>query len=214
MNFLIKFSELIKLINRADILFIIRAKFLLFKGYIYIIINRFYYSSKFFIDSPFQIWGKIIITIYGDGHIKIGKNFRAVSDNHRSFIALYSPCKMTTIGSGQIIIGNNVGINGTVMTSRLKISIGDNTMIAPNVIIMDHDAHNPWPIKDRWLYQDNPEEIIIGENVWIGMNCIILKGAKISNGSVIASGSIVNSFVPQNSLAAGNPARFIKNYHD
>ena len=46
------------------------------------------------------------------------------------------------------------------------------------------------------------------------MNCIILKGSKISSDSVIASGSIVNSFVPENSLAAGNPARFIKNYHD
>lgn len=149
---------------------------------------------------------------YGSGSIKIGKNFRAVSHKLRSFITLYSPCKFTVIGRGRIIIGDNVGINGTVIVSRARVSIGDNTMIAPNVIIIDHNGHNPWPVHERWLIQDIPKDIIIGKNVWIGINSLILKGVKIGDGAVIAAGSVVTRNVRSNSLYAGSPAKFVKSY--
>jgi len=200
--------------NDYDLIFIIRARFLLFLGIINIYYYKILYKNRFKIDHPFDVWGSLTMLIYGDGRISIGKNLRAVSNRLRSFITLYSPCTLTTIGAGQIIIGNNVGLNGTVIVARSKVSIGSHTMIAPNVIIMDHNGHNPWPFADRWKVQDEPKAINIGNNVWIGMNCLILKGVTINDGAVIAAGSIVTDDVAENSLSAGNPAIYIKKYYD
>lgn len=185
---------------------------MLLTGQAFLIFNLICHFKSFSINRPFNIWGRMYFLFYGSGSIKIGKNFRAVSHKLRSFITIYSPCKFTVIGDGKIIIGDNVGINGTVIVSRARVSIGDNTMIAPNVIIMDHNGHNPWPVDERWLVQDIPEDIIIGKNVWIGINSLILKGVKIGDGAVIAAGSIVTRNVRCNSLYAGSPAKFVKSY--
>ena len=83
-------------------------------------------------------------------------------------------------------------------------------MIAPNVIIMDHNGHVSSPLNERWIKFDSPSEVIIGHDVWIGMNCIILKGVKIGAGSIIGAGSVVTSDVESGCLYAGNPAKKIK----
>ena len=49
----------------------------------------------------------------------------------------------------------------------------------------------------------------IGDNVYIGSKCIILPGVRIGNNVVIGAGSVVTKDIPDNSVYAGNPARFI-----
>ena len=43
-----------------------------------------------------------------------------------------------------------------------------------------------------------------------GQNAMILKGVKIGTGSVVAAGSVVTHDIPDNSLAAGCPAKVIR----
>ncbi len=205
-------NNMMHFFKAVDIYFLLRAKFLLCIGHFYLLINLICHPRSLSISSRYKIWGRMHFLFYGSGSIKIGNNFRAVSHKLRSYITLYSPCKLSVIGNGKIVIGDNVGINGTVIVSRSEVSVGDNTMIAPNVIIMDHNGHNPWPIHERWLAQDTPKKITIGKNVWIGMNTLILKGVNIGNGAVIAAGSVVTKNVRSNSLYAGSPAKFIKSY--
>jgi len=150
----------------------------------------------------------------GPGLIRIGKYFHAVSDRKRSFITLFSPCHLTTIGNGQIIIGEKVALNGTTITARGKVSIGDRTMIGPNTIIIDHDGHVAWPPEERFTKTGNAKEVIIEHDVWIGMNCLILKGVRIGAGSIISAGSVVTRDVEPNSLYGGNPAKKIKSFVD
>ena len=57
-------------------------------------------------------------------------------------------------------------------------------------------------------YKSKP--IVIEDNVWIGVNVLILKGVTIGHGSVIAAGSIVTRDIPCNCLAAGIPAKVIR----
>ena len=154
--------------------------------------------------------GKIKIFNTWSSSIRIGKSFHAVSARKRSFFTIYSPVHLTIIGDGQIIVGDHVGLNGTTITARKKIIIGDYTMIGPNTIIVDNDGHNAWPPRERWTTSGRSEEIIIENDVWIGMNCTILKGVKIGTGSIIAAGSVVISNVDANSLYAGNSALKIK----
>ncbi|WP_281277633.1 acyltransferase [Leptospira idonii] len=111
--------------------------------------------------------------------------------------------------SAQIKIGNGVGVNGVSITARTKtISIGDGTIIAANVCIMDSDFHSIFPPENRLT---NPgleldSDVIIGKNVWIGTRAVILKGVTIGDNSVIAAGSVVTRSIPENSIAGGVPA--------
>ena len=104
-------------------------------------------------------------------------------------------------------------MNGTsIVAATRRIAIGNGTIIAANVIIMDSDFHQIWPPYERLNNNnhDDNQDITIGENVWICTGCIILKGVNIGDNSVVAAGSIVTGDVPANSLVAGQPARLIK----
>ncbi|MEN6373329.1 MAG: acyltransferase [Smithella sp.] len=204
------------LVNRTnyDIKYLIFELYSLWVGKLSTEFNKFIYGSRLKIEAPFQVWGGIRFLIHGPGSIVIGKKFHAVSTRKRAFSTLFSPCHLTIIGDGKIILGEHVGLNGTTIISRKKISIGSNTMIGPNTIIADFDGHVVWPPSDRWTKSDAGSEIIIESDVWVGMNCIILKGVRIGCGSIIAAGSVVAGDVDPNSLYAGNPARKIKQLND
>lgn len=58
------------------------------------------------------------------------------------------------------------------------------------------------------------QQIIIGNDVWIGSHCLIKSGTKISDGAVIGMGSVVTKDVGPYEIWAGNPARLIKKRFD
>ena len=174
--------------------------------------NKLIYGKSFTIKKGAKIWGRYRLLILGNGSIEIGERFHCVSDRNRSLITLFAPVQLTAFDHGKISIGDNVALNGTAITSAKRISIGDETMIAPNSVIVDTDFHNPWPPEQRWHAKDEAMEIVIGKRVWIGMNVIILKGVTIGDNSVIAAGSVVVHDIEADCLAAGNPARKIKSF--
>jgi acetyltransferase-like isoleucine patch superfamily enzyme len=89
------------------------------------------------------------------------------------------------------------------------IVIGDDCLIGDFTAIMDCDEHRIGPGSPV-----RKEPVTIGRNVWIGRNCLILPGADIGENSVIAAGSVVTHSIPSNSLAAGVPARVIREIQD
>lgn len=50
----------------------------------------------------------------------------------------------------------------------------------------------------------------IGNNVTLGANVLIIGGVHIGNDVIIGAGAVVVKDIPNNSVAAGNPARVIK----
>jgi maltose O-acetyltransferase len=54
------------------------------------------------------------------------------------------------------------------------------------------------------------KEIVIEDGCWIGARVTILGGTHIGKSSIIAAGALVNEDIPENSLAAGVPARVVK----
>lgn len=52
--------------------------------------------------------------------------------------------------------------------------------------------------------EQDDQDVIIEDDVWIGMGSIILKGVKIGRGSVIGAGSIVTRDVPPYTIQAGS----------
>lgn len=174
--------------------------------------------ANFSVGKKANIWGKFYVVMYEPqkSSIIIGDNLWMVSEEKRAGITLYSSCKLTTLRNGKIKIGNNVALNGTVITSKKCIEIGSDSMIAPNVIIVDSDFHALWPPQERkkQVGDELDESVIIGKNVWIGMNTTILKGVTIGDNSLIGAGSIVTKSIPENSIAAGNPAKVLKTFDE
>ena len=76
-------------------------------------------------------------------------------------------------------------------------------------MIYDSDFHDLAP-KTRHESSGASKPVFIGDNVWIGSRAIILKGVEIGDNAVVAAMSVVTRSVPSNSLAAGNPARVVR----
>lgn len=105
--------------------------------------------------------------------------------------------------------GSAVGVNSYLGCSGF-IYIGDDVIIGPNftAIAENHNFDNTQvAIKEQGVKR---APITISNNVWIGCNVTILAGVEIGTGSVIAAGAVVTKSLPPGSLAAGIPARVIR----
>lgn len=100
---------------------------------------------------------------------------------------------------GKITIGNNCRLNGVYVNARKSISIGNNCVMASGVHIMDSNGHQTNSL-DRTKGTDEAEQIVIGNNVWIGLNAIILKGTTIGDNCIVAAGSVVKGTFDANSI--------------
>lgn len=160
-----------------------------------------------------RCWGTVQLIRAPLSRIAFGRNISIISDTYRaSASSLYAPTKIQTFNrTARIEIGDNVGMNGASIVARsCCIKIGSNTMLAPNVVVMDSDFHAAWPPENRNCPSDNDRDVTIGENVWLGLGVIVLKGVAIGNNSIVGAGSIVTRNIPANVVAAGNPAAIVK----
>jgi acetyltransferase-like isoleucine patch superfamily enzyme len=109
--------------------------------------------------------------------------------------------------SGRIRIGDyGLLCPGVRISSASQISIGDNCMIASDAYITDSDWHD---VYNRIAF-GKTEPIEIANNVWIGDSAIVCKGVSIGENSIVGAGSVVVNAIPSNCIAAGNPARVVK----
>jgi acetyltransferase-like isoleucine patch superfamily enzyme len=90
-----------------------------------------------------------------------------------------------------------------------RISLGDDCMMSAQVAFQSSDGH---PIFDRGSgVRLNPaEDIRVGDHVWLSAGVRVLKGVEIGSGSVVGAGAVVASSVPANCIAAGVPARVVR----
>ncbi len=115
----------------------------------------------------------------------------------------------------EIIIGNDCNIGEFChITAINKITIGDGLLTGRFVYIGDN-AHGglSWEeanIPPAKRHLTSKGEIMIGRNVWIGDKVTILGGVTIGDNVIIGAGSIVTHDIPSNSMAAGAPAKIVK----
>ncbi len=108
-----------------------------------------------------------------------------------------------------IRIGRNGFLNyGCVFLDCAPITIGADAQIAPGVHI--YTATHPLDPATRRTGLELARPVTIGDNVWLGGGAIVTPGVTIGDGTVVGAGSVVTRSLPAGVVAAGNPARIIR----
>lgn len=164
--------------------------------------------SSLFYRCPNSVYFEKIGLIREPQHICIGNGVRF---HDYIYLTVWGDSPENVI----ISIGNNCNFGAfNHITAINHIEIGDNCLTGKWVTITDNN-HGTTDKEDlmlppiqRKVTSSGP--VIIGKNVWIGEKSTILSGVTIGDGAVIAANSVVTHNIPAFAVAAGIPAKVIK----
>jgi acetyltransferase-like isoleucine patch superfamily enzyme len=116
------------------------------------------------------------------------------------------------IRPSEIYLGDNIYIAPKFHISARNLSIGNNVLIGPNLLLEcdDHIFHNVG--KTIWSTRDlrNVGFVKIEDDVWLGGNVTVLKNVIIGEGCIVGAGSVITKSLPPYSICVGSPCRPIK----
>jgi acetyltransferase-like isoleucine patch superfamily enzyme len=179
------------------------------------VLGRIYcyiYGVKF--AEGLRPYGFPIIFRHRSASITLGRHVVLNSNPRVNLAGILRKVTLVAMSSGsEIIIGDHTGLSGAVIFAAKSVRIGSYVHIGVNTVIYDTDFHPlDWRARrDNDSSQVPVSPVIIEDDVWIGGNSIILKGVHIGRAAVIGAGSVVTCNIPEGTVWAGNPARFIKN---
>ncbi len=109
----------------------------------------------------------------------------------------------------RVSIGARTFLNyDCVMLDVAPITIGSACQIATRVQFLT--ATHPVDPEPRRLGWESGEPIAIAENVWLGGGVIVCPGVTIGADTVVGAGAVVTRDLPSGVVAAGVPARVIR----
>lgn len=110
---------------------------------------------------------------------------------------------------GAISIGDRTFINfDAIMLDVVPISIGAFCQIGTRVQLLTA-THPIDPVARRSGWECG-EPITIAENVWLGSGVIVCPGVSIGRDTVVGAGAVVTGNLPAGMIAAGVPARVLR----
>lgn len=119
---------------------------------------------------------------------------------------------ITAPGAARVRIGAGSFLNLNVMiASDTLVEIGDHCMFANGCFITDasHRFDDPGrPVTWQGFTTKGPTRI--GNNVWCGAHVVVTSGVEIGERCVIGANSVVTQSIPPYSIAAGAPARVLR----
>jgi maltose O-acetyltransferase len=150
------------------------------------------------------------VLFVGPGQVVLGDGVQFGWKSSPLFYAGYCHVE-TTVPEARIEIGDRTEFNNNLMikSEGAGIRIGKDGLFGANIEIFDSNFHDVHPER-RKAGTQSMAPVEIGDNVFVGMSVKILKGVTIGSDSVIGAGSVVSSSIPAGVIAAGNPARVIR----
>lgn len=151
--------------------------------------------------ARFPIHGQIL-EAFDRGRLEIGEH--AQLEPH-CWITMNLDRAHVRIGGGSLL---NIG---TMVAAEQAVTIGEHCMFGNGCYIGDanHRFDDPdTPITWQGFTSKGP--VSIGDNCWFGVNCAVLSGVTVGERCVIGSNSVVAHDIPPRSIAAGAPARVIR----
>ena len=119
---------------------------------------------------------------------------------------------ITAPAPARVRIGAGSFLNLGVMVAALElVEIGDHCMFANGCFVTDADHRFDDPTRPiTWQGFTSKGPTRVGDNVWCGANVVVTGGVTIGERCVIGANSVVTRDVPAFSIAAGAPARVIR----
>jgi acetyltransferase-like isoleucine patch superfamily enzyme len=150
------------------------------------------------------------VLFFGPGTVSLGEGVQFGWRASPLFYAGYCHVEVSNPDS-RVEIGDRTEFNNNLMikSEGAGIQIGCDGLFGAHVEIFDSDFHDLHPARRR-AGRPKVAPVEIGDNVFVGMGARILKGTTIGSDSVIGAGSVVTGPIPAGVIAAGNPARVIR----
>jgi acetyltransferase-like isoleucine patch superfamily enzyme len=142
-----------------------------------------------------------ILELFSEGRLQVGEG------------TLLEPGVWLTGGQqGRIRIGKGVFLNQGVMVAATGlVEIGDHCMAANGCFITDGDHRFDDPTRPvTWQGFTSKGPTRLQDNVWLGANVVVTSGVTIGARSVVGAGSVVTRDIPPGVIAAGAPAKVIR----
>ena len=161
-------------------------------------INRHAARGGFYVRYPVE--GEVLEAL-DSGRLRVGEG------------TLFEPgCWLTLGPQARIEIGAGCFLNrGTMLAALERIEIGDHVMFANNCFVGDADHRYDDPdVPVTWQGFVPRGPVRIGDNVWFGVNCVVTGGVEIGDRAVIGANSVLTEDVPAGTIAAGAPAKVIR----
>jgi acetyltransferase-like isoleucine patch superfamily enzyme len=141
-------------------------------------------------------------------HQRKGGRFVLLGDH----VCLYRDTIIETGTGGYVGIEEHASLHPSCYISAFKspIVIGKGVMLAPFCVLYSHShgLEQNVPIREQPLTSNGP--IIIEDEAWLGACVTVLSGVRIGKGAAVGAGSVVTKDIPDNAIAAGNPARVMR----
>lgn len=101
------------------------------------------------------------------------------------------------------------GLTSHVVGENIVVSIGEDLLSAHHVRILTSDMHG---LIDTVTgdFINPAQSVQIGPHVWLAEDSTVLKGSKMGFGSVLGLGSILTRDIPPRCIAAGIPAKVVR----
>ena len=123
----------------------------------------------------------------------------------------------STEAGPKIVIGSGckIGRRATI-SARNRIVLEADVLLAPSVLIMDHNHEFSDPEKP--IHAQGVTEggrIFIERNCWLGHGAAILCGSRdlsLGRNSIVGANAVVTKSFPPFSIIAGNPATLVRTY--
>jgi len=132
------------------------------------------------------------------GTMRVGDRFAIRAQQTRAALA--------TGPGGTLLVGDRVFINqGAVIHADVSVTIGSHVLVGDGVAVCDTDFHEVEPGAGV-----RRAPIVVGDGVWLARSVLVLPGAQIGEGTVVAAGSVVRGELPPWVVAAGTPARPVR----
>jgi acetyltransferase-like isoleucine patch superfamily enzyme len=117
-------------------------------------------------------------------------------------------CRVFVNDGGRLSLGSRTYVNDcSTLTCFDELSIGSGCSISWSTNILDTNIHE---IIVEGAPRARSAPVHIEDGVWIGTGATILPGVTIGRGAIVAAGSVVTGDVPPGALAAGNPAKVVR----
>jgi acetyltransferase-like isoleucine patch superfamily enzyme len=121
------------------------------------------------------------------------------------WFALYPDTAQLEIGEGTIV---NLGC---MLAATERITIGSHCMFANYCFVADADhRYDDATVPVTWQGMQPKGPVTIEDNCWFGTNCVVTGGVTIGERTVVGANSVVTKDLPAGVIAAGAPARVIR----